>query len=270
MKTDKELFKIFRAHPNLLRDLIGLANQFEYDFRSEEMKDFSRRADGILLSPQDPWAYILEFQAYKSEDIYFRIAVEQALFAQHHREKKVAMVLIFFNRQWDPRTEPWHGLCHSANPYFRAFYLTDLVAQLSEKRPNHPLVLLFQPILADRGHLRRNARNYYQRLEAEVSRSQSLTYLLDIFGRWMLQRFAEVSEAEVMAMFNLTPLEETRGYRDLVARGKAIGEKRGLLMGEIQGQIKLLESLRHSAKISESDYLSMIEPLRAQLAKLEK
>jgi len=48
--------------------------------------------------------------------------------------------------------------------------------------------------------------------------------LESVFSRWMQERFKKLSYEEVIKMFvELTPLENTRSYKELVA----IGEKKG-------------------------------------------
>ena len=49
-----------------------------------------------------------------------------------------------------------------------------------------------------------------------------------VFTQWMQERFASLTYEEVIKMFaELTPLEQTRSYRELVAIGEKRGEKRG-------------------------------------------
>jgi len=58
-----------------------------------------------------------------------------------------------------------------------------------------------------------------------------------VFSRWMQERFKNLSYEEVIKMFvELTPLENTRSYKELVAIGEKKGEKKGRKEGEKTGR----------------------------------
>jgi predicted transposase YdaD len=51
---------------------------------------------------------------------------------------------------------------------------------------------------------------------------------VDVFQSWLMARFKSLSLEEILKMLGeLTPLEETRAYQELVAKGEDIGEARG-------------------------------------------
>jgi predicted transposase YdaD len=51
---------------------------------------------------------------------------------------------------------------------------------------------------------------------------------LDVFQSWLMARFKALSLEEILKMLGeLTPLEETRAYKELVAKGEARGEAKG-------------------------------------------
>jgi len=63
--------------------------------------------------------------------------------------------------------------------------------------------------------------------------------LESVFSRWMQERFKNLSYEEVIKMFvELTPLENTRSYKELVAIGEKKGEKKGEKIGEKKGEKK--------------------------------
>ena len=61
-----------------------------------------------------------------------------------------------------------------------------------------------------------------------------------------------------------TPLEETRGYKDLIA----IGEKRGEERGKIEGQLEMLKQLIQAGSIQEDLVKEQIADLEKELAKI--
>jgi predicted transposase YdaD len=270
MKTDKELYQLFRKCPELLKDFICINSPASYRFRAEELKEFTRRVDGFFISREERWSYVVEFQAYVDPDIYRRAVVEQILLSQQHPNKKVALVIVFFAKRLDPKTEPWNTFCLSDNPYFRKHYLVDILERLAEKDPNHSLVLLFKPLVEKPHNLEKTAREYYRRLSDLPLPSQKRQTLLDIFEYWMLQLFKDLPVEEVKMMYTpLTPLEETRGYKDLIAKGEAIGEIRGEKRGELLGKIEVAAEMFAKGWISEKQYQQTVEPLEKKLEGLK-
>ncbi|CAK0768317.1 hypothetical protein CCP4SC76_5010010 [Gammaproteobacteria bacterium] len=65
-----------------------------------------------------------------------------------------------------------------------------------------------------------------------------------IFRAWFFERFDNLTRKEVWAMFNaLTPLEETRAYREILAEGEVKGEARGEARGIVKGKADDLKRL---------------------------
>lgn len=63
--------------------------------------------------------------------------------------------------------------------------------------------------------------------------------LLDVFMSWLMERHKGKTYAEILAMLHvLTPLEETRAYRELVGIGIEKGKNEGLKEGLKEGKEK--------------------------------
>ncbi|MBP0021651.1 MAG: DUF2887 domain-containing protein [Cyanobacteria bacterium SBLK] len=89
MKTDSIFYQLFQTFPNLLFELIGETTKRgnEYRFLSQEVKELSRRFDGLFLPPSDSQEdpiYFVEVQIQskvvaersRSEDFYWRFFAE--------------------------------------------------------------------------------------------------------------------------------------------------------------------------------------------------
>ena len=75
--------------------------------------------------------------------------------------------------------------------------------------------------------LRGRAPAVYSQLKAAAVPPQARQYCLDVFQSWLMARFKTRSLEEILKMLGeLTPLEETRAYKELVAKGEAIGRQR--------------------------------------------
>jgi predicted transposase/invertase (TIGR01784 family) len=235
MKTDKALYKIFAAYPQLLFDIANLQPDDTYKMISITLKEFERRADGFLQpeSEESP-VYFVELQAYDDETIYHRTIMEMAAYGVQNPKREIRGILVFTHQQLDNKTLPWHELTHSKKNVFKVIYLEEYLKKLQKKDANNPVVALFQPyLIKNKKELEKQAKKWYQnikkcQLPAKVKESFEM-----VFTQWMLERFANLTYEEVTKMFaELTPIEETRSYRELVAIGEKKGEKRGEKRGE--------------------------------------
>ena len=70
-------------------------------------------------------------------------------------------------------------------------------------------------------------------------------HCVDVFQSWLMARFKALSLEEILNMLGeLTPLEETRAYKELVSKGQIMGEARGEARGrqrEAQLVLRLLQ-----------------------------
>ena len=71
----------------------------------------------------------------------------------------------------------------------------------------------------------------------ETLHDPSAPVLLDVFLSWLMERHKGKTYAEILTMLHvLTPLEETRAYRELVGIGTERGKKEGLKEGKEEGE----------------------------------
>ena len=90
--------------------------------------------------------------------------------------------------------------------------------------PRHSAIALE----ADLERLRERAPPVYRQLQAAALPEASRVYCLEVFQSWLMARFKSLNLEEILMMLGeLTPLEETRAYRELVAKGMALGRQEG-------------------------------------------
>ena len=244
-------------------ELLGNPVDNRYRFRSEELKELSKRVDGFLVSETEEWAYVVEFQAHFDPRIYHRGAMEQAMLAHMHPNKNVALVLVFFERKLDPCSEPWSALARAGHAYFRVIYLKERLASLERQNPRHHLAMVLKPIFEDQRKLENQAAIYYHHIREAPIPSQRKDNLLDIFQRLMVQRFKRWTAEEIRKMiYELAPLEETQFYKEVFAEGKEAGERAGLRKGLIEGQLELLRQLHKQGEITETKFRSLLATLK--------
>jgi hypothetical protein len=152
-----------------------------------------------------------------------------ALVGERHPGRVVRGFILFAQASLDPRTEPWYGLMERdpAAP-LRGAYWPDLLQRLALAQPDHPLLGVFLPYLeADLERLRAQAPPVYRRLQATTRPETTRRHCVDVFQSWLMARFKTLSLEEILKMLGeLTPLEETRAYKELVAKGRQEGRER--------------------------------------------
>jgi predicted transposase YdaD len=244
MKTDKQIYTLLAAGPELLTVLTGgLQVQSPYRFESLEVKGLERRTDGVLR-PDDPTEsmWVIEFQAQKDDKIYYRLVQKMALVGENNLNRSVRGLIIFTSSGIDPRSEPWYALANgSPQAALRVVYLEEILAQLRVDDPEHPLLAVFLPYQTENPQdLKIQGPVAYQNLQQANLAPTVKEGCLAVFTSWFAIRFSQLTFTEVMRMLGqMPPLEETRAYKELVA----IGEVRG----EIKGEAKLLKrQLQHN------------------------
>ena len=230
MKTDKELYKLFSSCPELLFEAAKCKPLDNYKMVSITLKEFERRTDGFLQpESEDSPVYFVEFQAYWDDTIYHRLILEMASYGVENPKREIRGILVFTEKNLDKKTLPWHELTKSNKNIFYVVYLKDYLEELEKQDPDNPLVSTFKPYLEKNEHkIKTKAKKWYKNIKQSPLSYQVKESFGSVFTRWMQERFPKLSYEEVTKMFvELTPLEETRSYKELVAKGQVIGEKIG-------------------------------------------
>ena len=232
MKTDKQIYTLLGADADFLRVLTdGIAVRGPYLFEALDVKGLERRTDGVLIPRAlDQDISVIEFQAQADPLIYHRLLLEMALVGERHPQRVVRGFVLFAEAALDPCTEPWHGLMkRDPQAPLRRAYLPEVLERLACEEPAHPLLGVFLPYLEpDLERLRRQAPPVYRELQASALPAASRRHCVEVFQSWLIARFKTLSLEEILKMLGeLTPLEETRAYKELVAKGMAIGRQEG-------------------------------------------
>jgi len=119
--------------------------------------------------------------------------------------------------------------------------LDELLAELAQASPDHPLVALFQPLVEKNTDLlRQNAGEYYTQKESYPAVDSSKNKLKDVFLDWLMQRFTNLGKKEIeqMLLGKLPDLRETQAGKDLIAIGIEEGFGKGVETGELIGTLR--------------------------------
>lgn len=239
VETDTVLYRLFREHPEWLRDLTGLPFPPGVAASSQTLKQLEIRCD-LVLEPNDQNdpTYIIEFQFYHDHSIFNRIELARQLLWKHYnkredcrrrdfRPRRVKAVIIFGSRNDLPEFESGN---HDS---MEILYFEELLKAHEKAHPRSPLPAAFAPMVQPLNTLETEASAHYRLLRSESEfPSGDREVLIEIFLNLLYQRFKSKPEAEVLAMIaELAPLEETRAGQDLLAKGIKKGREEGLEKG---------------------------------------
>ena len=259
MHTDKPLYLLLGADSEFLHLLSdGLRIEGPYQIDAIDLKSLERRIDGVIV-PQDTeqpiWA--IEVQAQYDASIYHRLLVDMGLLGTRHPKREIRGLLIFISAAQDPKTEPWQGYLTSTSPDFpiRRVYLLDILNRLEQQQPDHPLLATFLPYrLEDREQLREQAPLAYSQIQQAALPDLARRHCLDVFQSWLLARFDDLTLEEVLTMLGeLTPLEQTRAYREIVEKNQPIWFAEGQEQGrQREAQLVLRQLHRRIGVLTEA------------------
>ncbi len=93
MKTDTIFYTLLQNLPSVLFELLEQSptQALHYEFSSVEIKELSRRIDGLFLPkpefPQEP-IYFVEVQYQRDDDLYWRLITEAFVYLNQYRPEK--------------------------------------------------------------------------------------------------------------------------------------------------------------------------------------
>lgn len=237
MRTDKQIHQIFAANPEWIFELTGLPSPGPCQFRSVSLKAIEQRADGVIFPESaDQPLTVVEIQFQRDEGIYLRMVLEMALMQQQAPGRIVQGVILFLELGLAPRSLPWCQIIGS-------YSIVDLIAALARRIPDHPLVAVFYPVLAESTELlEKEAAGCYHLIKTSGLTAPLRSVLLDVFVSWLEQRFKNKGKQEIeeMLMGQLTDLRETQSGKDLIAIGIQEGIKEGIKEGIEVGELSAM------------------------------
>jgi hypothetical protein len=235
MKTDPSIYEFLATGAEAFRVLSGgVTLQGVYRFHSLTIKGIERRLDGIY-EPEghDGPVYIIEFQAQYAAGAWYNLLTKLGLYGQEHPRRTVQGLLIFLHTGDDPGAPPG-----AVPPLCTAAYLDELLPRWLEREPDNPFVVVFAPLIIARDDALRayapQALRTIRRAPLAPTTRETLERMLEF---WLIERFPLLSSEELRTMLNvLVPLEQTRVYQEIFAKGEAKGKADGKTEGKTEGE----------------------------------
>jgi predicted transposase YdaD len=228
MKTDPFIYTFLATDPEAFRVLTGgLTLTGEYVFCSLTLKGIERRLDG-LYEPQghEGPVYVVEFQAQPAASAWYNLLTKIGLYGEEHPDRDVRGLLILLHEGDFPR---WPSRVGGPDAVATAACLERFLPQWLEREPDNPFVAALAPLVLTRDEeLRDRAPRLWRTIQEAPVAPPVREALSQILECWLFERFQSLTDEEVWAMLNVfTPLEETRAYQSIFAKGEAKGKVEG-------------------------------------------
>jgi predicted transposase/invertase (TIGR01784 family) len=216
--------------PNLLSELLGKVGA-DYQFKSVEIKELSRRIDGVFLpknnDTQQP-IYFAEIQFQADERLYERLITETFLYLGQYRPEREWLCVALWLRQSIAVPIPRHYQALAEAGLLRLIYLEELDSN-SLGTSVLSLVTVSEATVPER-------------LQKVVTQFRTLTderlqeQLIELVEKMLIYRFPDFSKEVLQAMFTDTDIKQTRFYREVFQEGRQEGrqEERQQLIARLQ------------------------------------
>jgi predicted transposase YdaD len=221
----------------------GMTLKGDYIFQSPTIKGIERRIDGVYEPTQpDQPVYIIEFQAQKMAHIGYNTLSKIGLYGENHSERDVRGIIVFLSKALQPK---WPILLTYPNPLLSVVYLTDSLTELLKNEPSNPFVAVFAPLaIRQKNKLSRCAHFHWQTIHTAPIDPKIRTTLEQIYEFLIFERFKDKTDEEIWTMINvLTPIEETRAYQSIFAKGMLSGKAEGKAEGKVEAKTQTLKNL---------------------------
>ncbi|QQO54650.1 MAG: DUF2887 domain-containing protein [Thiohalocapsa sp. PB-PSB1] len=250
MKTDQAIYQRLSIGAEAFRVLTGgLRLDGPYQFRSVTFKALERRADGVFEpAGQKAPMYVVEFQAQPNASAWYNLLTKVGLIGEQRPSADIRGILIFLHEKDDPGPPP--GIAN-AESLFTAVYLNRFLPALLAQEPDNPFVIVLAPLVVERDEeLQAQVPHIWQTIQSAPLPEPIRERLSEVLQFWLFERFRSLSAEEIISMItHLTPLEETRAYQDIFAKGAAEGMTKGraegLTKGKAEGKADTLQRQLH-------------------------
>jgi hypothetical protein len=157
---------------------------------------------------------------------WYNLLTKVGLIGEQRPSADIRGILIFLHEKDDPGPPP--GIAN-AESLFTAVYLNRFLPALLAQEPDNPFVIVLAPLVVERDEeLQAQVPHIWQTIQSAPVPEPIRERLSEVLQFWLFERFRSLSAEEMTSMItHLTPLEETRAYQDIFAKGAAEGMTKG-------------------------------------------
>jgi len=219
VRTDSLFYQLFQTFPELVFELINQPYVEGYQFSSREIKELSRRFDGIFMPKEgivNQPIYFVEVQFQPKPDFYWRFITEAMIYlGQYQPANDWSAIAIFAQRSLDP------GVPHQ----YRGFLLSQQLVRVYLDELGEPpatslgrgiieLVLETEAKVIEKAPI---LMDFARENIDDVGRKQKI---LELIETTLVYKLTSLSREEIEAMFSLDDLKQTRYFREYAANLK--------------------------------------------------
>ncbi len=131
---------------------------------------------------------------------------------------------------------------HALGSPIRCISLDSFLREWLGREPGNPYVTVFAPLIIDGdAELTQRAPVLWQTIQQAPLDADTRETLSEVLEFWFFERFSRYTDEEIWTMLNLvTPLEETKAYQSIFAKGEAKGEAKGKTEGKTEAKVGTL------------------------------
>jgi len=223
MKTDDIFYQIFQTSPELAFELMGETPRCKYEFRSQEVKAFGFRADGLMFPISEDSSVpiiLLEAQMQPDSELYYRILNELTTYLRQYQPPNPWRVIVLYPKRSVerevPQLEQILSFCNLSR-----FYLNELPDGASVGQD------ILRLIVSPQTEAQSRAQNLLQRAQQKFSEPSQRENFIELLVELITRIFPEQSQEEVRKMLELVPVTQTRFYQEVKQEGLEQGLEQG-------------------------------------------
>jgi hypothetical protein len=205
----------------------GLQLEGAYKVCSLTLKSLERRLDG-LVEPDGHTGptYVVEFQAQPLAKSLYNLAAKIGLYGEAYPEREVCGIAVFLRAADIPNRPTW---VHAHGSPIRCISLDSFLREWLAREPGNPYIAVFAPLIIDSdAELTQRAPVLWQTIQQAPLDAETRETLSEVLEFWFFERFSRYTDEEIWTMLNrVTPLEETKAYQSIFAKGKTEGRTEG-------------------------------------------
>jgi predicted transposase/invertase (TIGR01784 family) len=229
LKTDSLFYRIFKASPGILFELLGESPDLAqgYEFRSVEIKQVAFRLDGVLLptpDAPDQTVWFIETQMQKDTIFYQRFFAEIYLYLDlHPKTVDWQAIVIFPSRNIEPTNRRLYRANLSSDQVHRVY-----LDEFSNISTDSIGIGLMQLIVADSIDAISKAKALLSQTQPLSKTDAKFSVIMELIETIAVYKFPSLSREEIENMLGLSELKQTKVYQEALEEG----EQRGRLEGE--------------------------------------
>ncbi|MBF2058228.1 MAG: Rpn family recombination-promoting nuclease/putative transposase [Cyanobacterium sp. T60_A2020_053] len=238
MKTDSIFYKLFQYLPETLFSLLNLPSELaqEYQFLSQELKQLSKRIDGVFLTDNihQP-IYFVEVQFQNDQNLYQRLFTEIFMYlGQYQPPNDFRALVLWANQKLDYPLPKYYESFRQLGK-LEIVYLDKL-----EPEPTDNIGLeIVKLIVAEQEKAKTQVKYLFELTENNIDNTTKRKNTIELVEKILIYKFKQYSREELDKMFTLTDFKKTRFYQETFADG----EKQGAMKGKLEGKMETIPEL---------------------------